>query len=296
MYVDNKKMVDFNLKRYCRLRCHLEGRVENSGRATTGARVSKLFCRFCISFECRRRMPPLMCQESLVPHSATKVIWGPFLCLLRVESTSTAESPSPDGYKFCRQHLLMGLCAGTTEHSTRGRRITETSVVGDVKECTLCGEVRESTMFSTNNQHLPLRLQSQCKPCNAMGTHFRSERYALQRQSMPPPTVKNCPLCSKTLPTSSFAGCRGNKYGLQRVCKACTSEQRAELRVKRNELFGLHPPFAPPGQERVCSQCGSTRPWTDFVRDRYSMHGIKPLCLECDRDTKRLQRRLRKEV
>ena len=170
-------------------------------------------------------------------------------------------------------------------------RIMDTSVVGDFRKCSSCGEMRQSTMFSKDMLQPPHYLKTRCKACDAMVRHFEKERNALSvsRQSTAAQSVKECRLCSKSLPTSSFSVCRGSIDSFQHICKACMFQYKAEWRLKRIELFGGHPPIPPLPQERVCSQCKCTRPWTEFVVDRRSMYGVKPMCRECNRSNTRLK-------
>ena len=133
-------------------------------------------------------------------------------------------------------------------------------------------------------------LKSRCKPCDALRKYRRSERNALERESRQPAAAKFCSKCMRTQPTSSFSSDSGTKDGLHNACKTCHIMANTKLPRERKAHFGMNPPVAPPGEERVCGQCKETKPWNDFGRKRAPIYGIQSLCRECDKTYKARRR------
>lgn len=133
-------------------------------------------------------------------------------------------------------------------------------------------------------------LLSHCRPCVALNNQRMNERNVRKRESQQPKAVKRCTKCKQLLPSRCFHASKGTKDGLKYLCIVCSKENFVARNRERSQLFGAHPPSAPPGKERICLQCKAIKPWSEFRRTRQSLYGIMPLCLQCQRINGQLAR------
>ena len=148
------------------------------------------------------------------------------------------------------------------------------------KPCFSCGELREAQWF-----HVDCRkstgLASRCMPCVKLYDQQRLERIRREGKSQEPAAEKECCVCEKTLPISSFHNCPSSCDGFKKKCKDCVRKESAACYSERKERFSRQPPVAPAGEERICSACGSAKPWSEFSKDPRSIYGIGSECMQC---------------
>ena len=74
----------------------------------------------------------------------------------------------------------------------------------------------------------------------------------------------------------------GNKVGTSNSCRVCTKKAAVARYAARKERLVGQPPVAPPGEERICSACKETKPWSEFSKHASSLFGIANTCKKCD--------------
>lgn len=149
----------------------------------------------------------------------------------------------------------------------------------DIMTCTSCGEQRDSKWFNSGKG--PAGLQAYCMPCKALAGQQRRRRNLLECETRLLAAEKQCCKCEKTLPTTSFPKDSGNLDGLRNDCKQCHNKAKAALHMVRKERFQGQPPVAAAGEERICSACGTAKPWSEYYRRLDSAYGIGGVCKEC---------------
>ena len=159
------------------------------------------------------------------------------------------------------------------------------------KPCFSCGELRKAEWFYADSR-TPTGLQARCMPCMQLRDQQRLERINRARKSLEPAAEKECRTCEKTLPVSSFHKTARNLDGFQNDCKECRSKAVHAIHAERKEHFAGQPPVAPAGEERICSACGTAKPWSEFHKDSRSMYGIKSRCKQCITQQQNVYRRL----
>ena len=150
------------------------------------------------------------------------------------------------------------------------------------KPCISCGELRAAEWFHAVIK-LSTGLHSMCMPCTELYDQKRLERILRERKWQEPAAEKECRTCEKTLPISSFHTNRLNLDGHLIDCKECHKKAMDAIRAERKERFAGQPPVAPAGEERICSACGTPKPWSEFHKNSNSTYGIGNECKECMR-------------
>ena len=128
--------------------------------------------------------------------------------------------------------------------------------------------------------------------CKALYGQQRSEIIRIKLESQQrensghqgesPQPEKQCRVCNKAKPLSSFSPDMSNKDGIKNSCKDCFNKAEAARYAARKERLGGQPPVGPPAEERICSACKETKPWLEFAKDARSVFGINNLCKKCD--------------
>ena len=114
------------------------------------------------------------------------------------------------------------------------------------------------------------------------------EKSGHQGESLQP--EKRCRVCEETKPLSSFTQNMSNNDGFRNDCRECRNKAKMARYAARKERLGGQPPVAPPAEERICSSCKKTKPWSDFAKEARSVFGIRAECKEGVRDRDRYRR------
>ena len=151
------------------------------------------------------------------------------------------------------------------------------------KHCIDCGVLRTSAWFGK----APTRtgLKGQCRPCIALYDQGRREIHKAHREAQTPITEKWCSACKETLPASHFDKVSGTKDGCKWGCRACVRIQHDVRMAERNKRLKNRTLVLAGGKERVCSECNTCKPWTEFFASTQSNIGIESHCKQCKRNT-----------
>lgn len=153
------------------------------------------------------------------------------------------------------------------------------------KKCTKCGEVKSLDDFSPHSRGLYGR-QSRCKVCNATGEKARvssRKNRKITPRERHPAQLKRCPVCEKMKPLSDFAASRSQASGCQSHCKVCQAVEKAAYQL-RNKQRETTPHEEYPERLKHCSQCGETKPLSDFYANHRNTDGCATRCKLCSHE------------
>ena len=94
------------------------------------------------------------------------------------------------------------------------------------------------------------------------------------------PTHKTCTKCLTEKPTSAFHKNRRAKDGLDYHCRECTTARNAERHTRLRNRADHDIDY--PAKKR-CSDCGETKPASEFAKDRNRLDGLFSRCKLCAR-------------
>lgn len=151
------------------------------------------------------------------------------------------------------------------------------------KECTKCGEVKSPAEFSAKLSGR-FGLNSMCKACDAEDKKARQAAYRARNATKDPhtdPTLKRCPGCAQMLPRTAYRQKKTTADGLYPICRECAAQRDRETRERRKAHNAAKNPYSDPTPKR-CSDCGQTRPRTDYLQDGSTADGLQRHCRECN--------------
>lgn len=88
-------------------------------------------------------------------------------------------------------------------------------------------------------------------------------------------TMKRCCTCRKEKPTDKFYFNKKNGDGLEKRCKECKTTIYHTLLKSKEQKGGIVP------DEKHCRQCETTKPNTDFWKDKGTKDGLHAVCSDC---------------
>lgn len=102
-------------------------------------------------------------------------------------------------------------------------------------------------------------------------------------------TMKRCCTCRKEKPTDKFYFNKKNGDGLEKRCKECKTTIYHTLLKSKEQKGGIVP------DEKHCRQCETTKPNTDFWKDKGSKDGLQAVCSDCAKADVQKKREAEKE-
>jgi len=154
------------------------------------------------------------------------------------------------------------------------------------KECGRCHQFKPTSEFSKNNQ-MKDGLSFYCKNCEKKKIREYADRWEWERtHGLELPSERECSMCHKFLPISSFTKHKYSKGGYSSYCTECNKKRnkqfRNSLRLKKQRGFKREIP-----EKKECRRCHRVLPPTEFDPKFENNDGLASYCKECDRRRQR---------
>ncbi|HEY8343094.1 MAG TPA: HNH endonuclease signature motif containing protein [Calditerricola sp.] len=104
---------------------------------------------------------------------------------------------------------------------------------------------------------------------------------------------KECRKCGEVKSPAEFSAKPSGRFGLNSWCKVCDAEDKKARQATYRARNETNDPHADPTHKR-CSDCGRTRPRTDYRQNKTKPDGLHPYCRDCAARRDREQRANRK--
>lgn len=166
--------------------------------------------------------------------------------------------------------------------------------------CTTCKEEKHFSSFHKNNR-TKHGICARCKDCYSKITKAERLEERLKRletKNNTPLSIEThrvCTKCKVNKPFSEFIKAKGRKYDITSKCKPCYNEhQRGYRKLKQDRLKNPEKYKTPEGK-RICTRCGNLKDNELFYKNRFSKSGFTSRCIECEKETDKLERISKKE-
>ena len=153
--------------------------------------------------------------------------------------------------------------------------------------CTRCRTAKPKSQFyrvSTN----PTKLRGLCKECRNLDVSNARARRTQRRRECPEPIPESitCRACLQTKPWDCFHEDLTTATSRATKCKQCLGKYRREFRSR---------PKVKPAAEKICNQCGATKPIAEFNRSIAYRDGYTNRCRVCRLRNERLAKLAERE-